>query len=210
MSPNFLRVSTLDDIAFVEYGFGMRQDGDWLESTTCTTVRQVHSGRVLEATEAGVAGEGDALVTNRPGLFVAIRTADCVPILLADPRKRAVAAVHAGWRGTVAAILTRTLERMAHRYSTDPADVHVAMGPAILSCCYEVGEEVAAQFGRMGRCSIDLIGENRRQAEAAGVRAENIQSLDLCTSCNPGWFYSFRKEREAAGRMTSAIGIVNA
>jgi len=196
MSPNFF-----------EYRFGTRQDGDWLESTACTTIRQVHSDQVIEATGPGVAGEGDALVTNRPGLWVAIRTADCVPILLADSRKRVVAAVHAGWRGTSAGILTRTLEKMAHWCATDPADVHVAMGPAILSCCYEVGEEVAAQFGQVGRCHIDLIGENRQQAVAAGVRSQNIQSLGLCTSCDLGSFYSFRKEGEAAGRMISAIRI---
>jgi len=204
---SLLRASTLDELAFVEHGFGTRHDGPWPETTTCTTIRQIHSDQVIEATEPGVAGEGDALITNRPGLFVSIRTADCVPILLADPVNRVVGAVHAGWRGTVAGILSRTLEKMAQLYATRPADVHMALGPAILSCCYEVGPDVAAHFGKTGRGHIDLIGENRRQGVRAGVRLERIQSLDLCTSCDLGSFWSFRKEREAAGRMTSGIRI---
>ncbi len=202
-----LRAATLDDLAFIEHGFGTRHDGAWPDSTTCTTIRQIHSDRVLEATEPGIAGEGDALITNQAGLFVSIRTADCVPILLADPVNRVAGAVHAGWRGSVAGILSRTLEKMAQLYATRPADVHMALGPAILRCCYEVGPEVAAQFGKTGRRHIDLIDENRRHAINAGVRPERIQSLDLCTSCDLGSFWSFRREGEAAGRMTSGIRI---
>jgi polyphenol oxidase len=167
----------------------------------------VHSAVVLEANEPGVAGEGDALITNRPGLFVSIRTADCVPILLVDRQNRAVAAVHAGWRGTVAGILSRTLEKMAQVYQTSPSDVRLAFGPAILSCCFEVGEEVAAQFGLNGQSHVDLVAENQRQAAAAGVSPASMDSLGLCTSCNVTEFYSFRKERDAAGRMYSAIRI---
>lgn len=155
-----------------------------------------------------MAGEGDALITNRPGLFVSIRTADCVPILLVDTVHQAVAAVHAGWRGTVAGVLSQTLAKMAQLYKTKPANVRLAFGPAILSCCYEVGPEVAAQFQRSGRCHIDLIEENRRQAVAVGIPEANLGSLGLCTSCNLREFYSFRKEREAAGRMVSAIRLL--
>jgi len=206
LSP--LKAPLLDEVAFVEHGFGTRHSGSWPESTTCTTIRQIHSAIVLEAKEGGVAGEGDALITNVPGLFVSIRTADCVPCLLVDTEHRAVAAVHAGWRGTAAGILSRTLQKMAQLYKTNPADVKLAFGPAILGCCYEVGPEVAAEFQRSGRCHLDLIAENRRQAANAGIPEESISSLNLCTSCNLGDFYSFRKEREAAGRMVSAIRIL--
>jgi YfiH family protein len=197
-----LRSATLNEIAFIEHGFGTRHDGDWPESTTCTTVRQIHSNIVIEANEPGMAGEGDALITNRPGLFVAIRTADCVPILLADVRNHAVAAVHAGWRGTVSGILSHTLEKMAHLYGTNLADVRLAMGPAILNCCYEVGPEVAKHFGLSGRGCVDLIEANQRQAVGARVEA-----IGRCTSCDLGLFYSFRREGTAAGRMVSAIRI---
>ena len=153
-----------------------------------------------------MAGEGDALVTNRPGLFLSVRTADCVPILLVDPVNLAVAAVHAGWRGTVADILSRTLEKMAHLYKTNPADVRLALGPAILPCCFEVGPEVAERFGLVGRSYVNLIEANRRQAVASGVAEASVEALGLCTRCDSR-FFSYRREGAAAGRMSSAIRI---
>jgi YfiH family protein len=208
-----LRAATLDGIPFIEHGFGTRTHGPWPDSTTCTTIRQVHSPTILEAFRPGVAGEGDALITDRAGLFISVRTADCVPILIADPEHHAVAAVHAGWRGTAAGILSRTLEKMAQRYASRPEDLHVAFGPAILNCCYEVGPEVAKRFSSFveeeGRARIDLIEENLRQALAWGVRPENAQSLGLCTKCNPTQFFSFRRDQQDAGRMTSAIRVIS-
>jgi YfiH family protein len=206
-SMAILRASMLDEIPFIEHGFGTRVDGTWPDSTTCTTIHQVHSDIVLEAREPGLAGEGDALVTDRAGLFVSIRTADCVPILIADPERRVVAAVHAGWRGTAVGILSRTVEKMAQCYGSRPTDLRLAFGPAIGSCCYEVGPEVAARFQKEGRQYLDLIGENRRLAVEAGVRLDRMESLNLCTKCNAGQFFSFRREQAAAGRMTSAIRV---
>jgi hypothetical protein len=89
---------------------------------------------------------GDALATNRPGLLLGVQTADCVPILLVDPRKRAVAAIHAGWRGTLARIVVKAIGKMQMQYKSNPADLLAAIGPAIGGCCYEVGTEVATQF----------------------------------------------------------------
>jgi polyphenol oxidase len=98
--------------------------------------------------------KGDALATSQPGLLLAVQTADCIPILLVDPRHRAVAAIHAGWRGTLARIAAKTLGRMQMDFSTRPADVLAAVGPGISQCCYEVGPEVvkefAAQFPQAG------------------------------------------------------------
>jgi hypothetical protein len=158
----------------------------------------------------GCIGEGDALVTNRPGLAVSVRTADCYPILLADTRHLAVAAVHAGWRGTAAHIVDRTLERMNTEFGTEPRDVIAAIGPGIRVCCYEVGEEVARQFGYDGRAHLDLVLENRKQLEAAGVPPHNIEALDVCTFCDAERFFSYRREKEKAGRMTSYIRIAEA
>jgi polyphenol oxidase len=90
--------------------------------------------------------QGDASVTNRPGLLLAVQTADCVPILLVDPKKRAVAAVHAGWRGTLARIVVKAIGKMQMHFKSKPADLLAAIGPSIGSCCYEVGTEVATQF----------------------------------------------------------------
>ena len=115
------------------------------------TLRQCHSD-VIHAVKAPPAERvaGDALLTSTPGLLLAVRTADCLPILLADPRRRAVAVVHAGWRGTLARITQKTLGRMKMEFGTRAGDVVAALGPAIGGCCYEVGPEVvqayAAQF----------------------------------------------------------------
>lgn len=114
---------------------------------TLVTLRQIHSDVIHEVTAAPThALRGDALITRTPGLLLAVQTADCVPILLADPKHRAVAAVHAGWRGTVKRIAAKTLGRMQMLYGTRPADVLAALGPAIGQCCYEVGPEVVQAF----------------------------------------------------------------
>jgi polyphenol oxidase len=90
--------------------------------------------------------QGDASATNRPGLLLGVQTADCVPILLVDAKKRAVAAIHAGWRGTLARIVVKTIGQMQMHFKTKPADLLAAIGPSIGGCCYEVGTEVASQF----------------------------------------------------------------
>jgi polyphenol oxidase len=111
------------------------------------TLRQIHSDVVrLFSTPATPAPQADAAISSHAGLFLGIQTADCVPILLADPRRHVVAAVHAGWRGTLARIAVKTLGRMRLEFGTNPQDVLAAIGPAIGPCCYEVGPEVAQAF----------------------------------------------------------------
>jgi purine-nucleoside/S-methyl-5'-thioadenosine phosphorylase / adenosine deaminase len=111
------------------------------------TLRQIHSDVVrVVANPPGAPWQGDALVTSTPGFLLAIQTADCIPILLVDPRHRAVAAVHAGWRGTLARIAEKVLGRMQMEFSTRPDEVVAAIGPGIGRCCYEVGPEVAKEY----------------------------------------------------------------
>ena len=111
------------------------------------TLRQFHSDVIyLAAAASGEAPKADALITNTPGLLLGVQTADCVPILLADKRRHVVAAIHAGWRGTLARIAPKTLGRMSMEFGTEPGDVVAALGPAIGRCCYEVGPEVAQTF----------------------------------------------------------------
>jgi polyphenol oxidase len=201
----FLLASLLERLPWIEHGFGTRQE---LATTAdLATVNQIHSNLVLMADAPGLCGDGDALVTNCPGVAVSIRTADCYPILLVDTRHRAVAAVHAGWRGTATHIIDRTLEKMHAEFGTAPPDVHAAIGPGIGVCCYEVGEEVASQFGFAARTHLDLALENRKQLETAGVAPQNIEALDVCTFCDAKRFFSYRREKEKAGRMTSYIRI---
>src|SRR6185437_10640851 len=108
-----------------------------------------------------------------------------------DQRHRVVAAVHAGWRGTVARIAAGTLAAMHERYATVPAALPAAIGPGIGKCCYEVGPEVAIQFGEQGRAHIDLAETNRAQLVAAGVTPGRIYASNLCTMCLPGEFHSY-------------------
>jgi polyphenol oxidase len=213
------------------------------------TLRQIHSdiSHVISAppAEPGNSRKGDVLATASPGLLLAIQTADCIPILLVDPRHRAVAAIHAGWRGTLARIAPKTLGRMQMEFSTKPADILAAIGPGIGQCCYEVGPDVvkefAAQFSQARswfegpfdalasgedpnplpwltmmppgheppppRCHLDLKAANAALLIDAGVSPKNIFISDLCTSCHPDLFFSYRREK-TTGRMMSVIGII--
>jgi hypothetical protein len=172
------------------------------------SLKQIHSAVVLEAGGVGVAGEGDALVTAQVSLPVSVRTADCYPILFADTRNFAVAAVHAGWRGTAARIVVKTIEQMRARFGTVTSDLRVAIGPGIGGCCYQVGVEVARQFGLEQAGKIDLADMNHRFLVENGVAAERIQVLGGCTQCDADLFHSFRRDRELAGRMVSWVARV--
>ncbi len=170
-------------------------------------LKQIHSARVLKVTTIGEAGEGDALITNTPGVPLSIRTADCYPILLADPDHRAIAAIHAGWRGTAAQIVKRTLEAMQAEFGTSPHRIAAAIGPGIGACCYEVSDDVSQKFGRSGTKHLDLAAINREQLETAGVPQDRIEIVGACTRCDAERFHSYRRDGDQAGRMISYITI---
>jgi hypothetical protein len=193
----------LAELKWLNHGFGTRADSVPQESMA--SLKQIHSGIVLLGEQIGCAGEGDALVTALASVPVSVRTADCYPILLADERNHAVAAVHAGWRGTAAHIVIRTLEEMRRLYGTEASDVCVAIGPGIGACCYEVGADVARQFGPEQAGNIDLAAINRRQLLDAGVAEHRIDVLGRCTKCDAHLFHSYRRDQLAAGRMVSYI-----
>ena len=210
-SGQIYRVTELDALPWLVHGFGTRRARIPALFGNLATLRQVHSAAcVLAAGRGGVLGEGDALLENTPGSVVAVKTADCLPILLVDERLRAVAAVHAGWRGTVAGMAQRAVEAMGAQFGSLAGDLDAAIGPGIGKCCYEVGPEVAAQFGQQGRGHVDLAAANRRQLMDAGVTPERIYASNLCTMCRGEEFYSFRRDQEASGRMYSFAGILQA
>ena len=196
--------SLLSELKWLDHGFGTRADA--VPQERMASLKQIHSGIVLLGEQIGCAGEGDALVTAVAGVPVSVRTADCYPILLADARNHAVAAVHAGWRGTAARIALRALEEMHRLYGTEAADVCAAIGPGIGACCYEVGADVARQFGMQQAGRIDLAAINRRQLLDAGVAEPRIDVLGGCTKCDSRLFHSYRRDQLAAGRMVSYIG----
>ncbi len=195
--------SLLTQLKWLDHGFGTRADAVPQESMA--SLKQIHSGIVLLGDQIGCAGEGDALVTALAGVPVSVRTADCYPVLLADDRNRAVAAVHAGWRGTAAHIVIRTLEEMHRLFGTVSADVYAAIGPGIGACCYEVGTDVARKFGAEHAGRIDLAAINRSQLLDAGVAELRIDVLGGCTKCDAHLFHSYRRDQFAAGRMVSYI-----
>lgn len=193
----------LAEIDWLEHGFGVRGSEDWPPSPERARVTQVHGDRVISVDAPREWGEADALVTAVSDVFLTIRTADCLPILVVDLQQRKVAAVHAGWRGSSQRILIKVLNELG----SDPKDVRIAVGPGIGECCFEVGPEVAQQFGRAGRQCINLAQENLTQSDTLGVPRQNIWVSGACTRCDATRFHSHRREREKAGRMVSAIRI---
>jgi hypothetical protein len=160
----------------------------------------------------------DALITRLPDLALVVSTADCLPILIHDPVRRAVAAVHAGWRGTAKRIAARALAAMREAYGTDASDCQAAIGPGIRGCCFEVDTPVTdamaaalprweahARPNRPGRWLLDLAEVNRAVLEAAGVRTDRIDDVGLCTSCRNDLFFSHRAEKGRTGRMMNFI-----
>ena len=205
-SDSIYRSERLLALEWLSHGFGTRLSADW--PGDYTSVKQVHSDVVHHASRQGEClGQGDALVSGQPGVMIGVRTADCVPVLLVDPERRIVAAVHAGWRGTAQQIAAKVAAEMAPQ----PATLLAVIGPCIGECCYEVGPEVSDRFRalfpeREDLSHIDLAEANRRQLLAAGLPAANIEVAGLCTRCNLD-LHSFRRDKEASGRMVSAIGI---
>lgn len=185
-------------------------------------VRQVHGCRVVRAGEAGADVEADAvawLPGDPPGLAPSVRTADCVPLLLADRQGGAFAAVHAGWRGTLAGVAPKAVETLAAG-GVPPDRLVAALGPAILRCCYEVGSDVARRAAGAGLAEalapaasaglparLDLHAALRAQLLASGIRADSIHEAPLCVRCRGDLFFSHRRDGPSAGRMMASVGI---
>jgi YfiH family protein len=182
-------------------------------------LKQVHSGIVVDVDDTSAASEaveGDAALTGLAGVMVGVQTADCVPILIAHREGRAVAAIHAGWRGTAASIAEATVTRLSRKCGLDVKDFLAAIGPHIGPCCYEVGEEVAAEIGHpdaivrsieRGKPHLDLGLANHAQLLRAGIPAAQIETSSLCTKCRTDLFHSYRRDGKRMGHMLSLIGI---
>jgi YfiH family protein len=214
-SQDIYRVRPLEAFGWLVHGFGTRWSKDFGSRRNLATLHQIHSGTVVDAGgRSGCLGDGDALLENTPGALVAVKTADCIPVLIADPLNRAVAAVHAGWRGTVQKIAALAIAEMQRKFSSRAEDLHVAIGPGIGKCCYEVGPDVAAQFREYDPAVGDLIRPahlnlaaiNQRQIADSGVPPSQIYTAELCTRCNQE-FHSYRRDKEQAGRMLSVVGV---
>ena len=185
------------------------------EAPPVAALKQVHSARVVRVDGPGFAGEGDALVTARPGLALSVITADCVPVLIA--MGDAIAAVHAGWRGVVAGVVPAALARLREAAAAAGGDGSVPVawiGPSIGACCYEVGPDVAAQVvaasgeevatpGPAGKPHLDVARAVEIQLRSAGIA--DVRRFGPCTRCHPELLWSYRREGAKAGRNIAYI-----
>jgi YfiH family protein len=231
LNLSWTKEDSVEAVAANREGFLRLAMGD--EAAELVAIRQVH-GAVVQVIEAGHGPltsdegrgllEGDGLVTAVPGLLLAVQTADCVPVLVADVRQRVVGAFHAGWRGTVARIAELGVGTMRERYGCAAEDLVAAVGPSIGPCCFAVGNEVKAEFAREFAYGGELFREkaaqmygdlweaNRRQLVEAGVRPEKVTVLGECTACarvgGERKYFSHRAEGGVTGRMLGVIGVV--
>lgn len=198
------------------HGFGTRLGTFEAENTAAC--RQVHSAKVIYTDTGGVIGECDGLVTDKAGLALSVRTADCVPILFCDSVNGVIAAAHAGWRGTVSKIAVETLNVMIE-YGAELDNIHAAVGASIHECCYEVKDDfietvnnrLGAEFvhdfihERCGKYYADVAGIDVRLLLQAGIKSDNIDVCSLCTCCNQDLFYSYRGSGVKNATMRSVI-----
>ncbi len=176
--------------------------------------KQVHGDAIWKVTrrDAALAGihEADAVVTDEPGLAIGIRTADCLPALVYAPRRKVIAAIHAGWKSTRLDISRKTVELLVRDYGVDPAELRVAVGPCIRRDSCEVGPEFLEYFPLDTAAApqglrFDIFSANLRQLTAAGVERGNIFDCGLCSMKEPARFHSFRRDVDRSGRMISVV-----
>ena len=177
---------------------------------------QVHGKNVLVANTPQYADGYDAIITNVPGLFACVTIADCTPVLIYDHKHKAVAAIHSGWKGTVAEITAHTLEEMLKQYGTRGEDCYAYIGTCISYESFEVGKEVAVQFRKeftrfdleKQKYFVDLKADNLSQLTKFGIPLSHIEVAKTCTVINNSDYFSYRKEKGQTGRMLAAIGII--
>jgi len=178
-------------------------------------LKQIHSDRLVTVDDNFEHGENrhraDGILLLTPGFYGVIKTADCLPVIAVSLSRRAVCAMHAGWRGTRDFIVQKGLSRFLESTDTNPEDVLVAFGPSIRRCCYEVGTEVVEDFRRAGQDvdalmtgrHLDIVAANRLQVESLGVK--NVLDSGMCTACRTDLFYSYRREG-VTGRLWAMAG----
>jgi YfiH family protein len=185
------------------------------------TVNQIHGDRILiiDDTVPDSHDPGyDGIITNKPGIAIGIKTADCVPIFLVDRVKHIIGTIHAGWKGTSLNIAGKALRILVNKFASKPEDIIVTIGPSIGPCCYEVDETVWTamekdpdrdfffkESRKAERWMLDLPKANQRQILRAGISPENVTSAGICTSCHRDTFFSHRGEGGQTGRQLNFI-----
>jgi YfiH family protein len=225
MEHGYLEAPT--PLPYARHGFGTRQNGGeiqvglamaeaalGLQPGAIAHMGQVHKATLKEATQGGLYPECDAIFTTQKGLWLAVKTADCTPVLVSSAK--AVAAVHLGWRSTKAGLLRVVVDALTAPLGQQPQDVFIALGPSLSQPNFEVEDTFVQAFGvqnpsrffapsRAGHVLMDLGGIIRQQAAEAGIPAQNVQILPACTYAAPSQFYSYRKDKTNPGRQISLI-----
>lgn len=186
----------------------------------CVTMRQVHGSSVVAVKHTQWTPKCDGVMTERAGLGLVVSSADCAPILLWASDVNVVAAVHAGWRGTLTGVTAKAIHALVSKKCALPSSIHAVIGPAIRSCCFEVGDDVVEAFSNAGRevqrisCTgpegrkhLDIVAENRYQLIEKGVPSTQIYDSGYCTYCENGRFYSYRREGKDVGRIMGVIAV---
>ncbi len=188
-----------------------------IKMSRVTQSEQVHKDKILKVTRSKVYEGYDALITENSNTFLTVTVADCTPILIYDAKNQAVAAVHAGWKGTVLDITAKTIQRMREEFKTNPKDCYVYVGTCIDENSFEVGEDVAAMFtydlkrldksGRKPKFYVDLKKANVTQLLKCGVPENQIEVSPFSTVLDNDAYFSHRKEKGKTGRMIAMIGV---
>ena len=219
-----LGLNTQDQQANVEGNRSLLARAFGVNQEALVTPRQVHGSDILVINEPNedfshfLSVEGDAVITDQPHVMIGVCVADCAPILLCDPDKKVIAVVHAGWKGTAAKLVAKTVAGMTSEFGSNPARLHAAIGPCIQKCCYEVDEPVkkafqqggiswesCAELKSPGKWQLDLAAANRELLQLAGVPADAIQISDQCVCCHSEQFFSYRRDKEESGRQMGFI-----
>jgi polyphenol oxidase len=225
----FLTLPDFSAVRGLVHGFGTRElteaamaQHQELRDFKPVVMNQIHSD-IIHVIEEKPEEKlvGDALITKVPGILICVRTADCLPLLIADTKSGLMAAVHCGWKGTAKRLAAKVVRILKETFGCDPAFLLAALGPAIGPDCYEVGEDVVKEFGRpgysgelifspqgKGKFLLDLRKANRLQLEEEGLAPGRILSQGSCTHCDPCLF-SYRRDRAECGRLLNFIGRTN-
>jgi YfiH family protein len=233
-SVTFFRAPILEKIKGVVHGFSTRgpvtglpkqvaaeafSEVLGLQEWPVVRLKQVHSSVAHRARRDAFGGEtleGDAAYTELKGIALEVRTADCLPVLIAERTGSLIAVAHAGWRGTYKGVVRNVLDSLKVEFGVGGPELVVAMGPHIGVCCLEVGEEVVERFADSGvferrpswiKAHLNLAEANRKQLLQAGVKPEMIQVSKLCTRCRGDLFHSYRRDGNESGRMFAVIGL---
>ncbi|MGH7875164.1 MAG: peptidoglycan editing factor PgeF [Candidatus Binatia bacterium] len=210
-----------DDVKVVSQNVCDMKQAVGIHDGKVVTMRQIHGDHIVEIMDDKLkeAGEADGMITAASGVYLGVLTADCVPLLFVAPKQRLAAAVHAGWRGTLAGIAANAVRLFENQYGVAPNDIEVALGPSIGACCYEVKDDVAEpllkKWGKLttpsivvkdGKTFINLSRLNRDILRASGVPGTQLFQIGPCTSCATDDFFSYRRAGGQTGRQISVIG----